>query len=278
MRFRRPPAVGVICLAALLVLTTPAHAKTRVDLGEDEVGLSDTLDRYREYRSWKARKNPLVDYAYARLCNVDSQHLESDIDGECSPPNGTVVLPGCDEDEPVMPLWRRTRVTVRSPWSNWEMRIGWACPDDLLPQLTRADFRRLTIEPTATHRQPGARGTVLVNKGIIGWVEPDERTFRTSLLDYGIDVVTWPVEYTWEFGDGHTLTTTSPGGPYPNRDVEHVYEQTGMFTVTLTTVWEGKYRVDEDEDHEWRAIDGTALTTATLAPFEVTELRGHLVG
>ena len=105
-----------------------------------------------------------------------------------------------------------------------------------------------------------------------------ERTFRTSLFDYGIDVVTSPVEYTWDFGDGQTLTTTSPGGPYPNRDVEHVYEDVGTFTVTLTTVWEGRYRVDEDPDHEWRTIDGTALTTTTLDPFEVTELRSHLVG
>ncbi|ASR56041.1 hypothetical protein [Cellulomonas sp. PSBB021] len=46
----------------------------------------------------------------------------------------------------------------------------------------------------------------------------------------------------------------------------------------VTTVWEGRYRVDEDPDHEWRTIDGTALTTTTLDPFEVTELRSHLVG
>ena len=277
MTSRRAVAAGFACVALLVATSVPAAAVWG-SVGDDEAVVGDIFKRYRQYRSWKSHKNPLVDYAYARLCNVDSQYLESDIDGECSPPNGTVVIPGCDEDEPVMPLWRRTRETISSPWSTWEMRIGWACPDDLLPPFEQAELRRLKIEPTATHRQPGVGGTVLVNKGIIGWVEPDERTFRTSLFDYGIDVVTWPVEYTWDFGDGHTLTTTSPGGPYPNRDVEHVYEQTGTFTVTLTTVWKGKYRVDEDEDHEWRDIDGTALTTTTLAPFEVTELRGRLVG
>ena len=278
MRVRPLIAVLILSSTAAFLVAAPAEARRRGDLGGDDVTLSDTLERYLAYRSWKAHADPLVDYAYARLCNVDSQHLESDIDGECAPPNGTVVIPGCGEDEPVMPLWRRTRVAVGSPWSQWEMRIGWVCPDDLLPQLTQSDFRQLKIEPTVTHRQPGEGGTVLVNKGIIGWVDPEERTFRTSLFDYGIDVVTWPVEYTWDFGDGQTLTTTSPGGPYPNRDVEHVYEDVGTFTVTLTTVWEGRYRVDEDPDHEWRTIDGTALTTTTLDPFEVTELRSPLVG
>lgn len=270
-------AVGA-CVALLVVTGPPPAAAIRGSVGGDEAVIGDRFRRYLLYRSWKAHKDPLVDYAYARLCNVDSQYLESDIDGECSPPNGTVVIPGCGDDEPVMPLWRRTRVAVGSPWSNWEMRIGWACPDDLLPAVTQEDFRQLKIDPTVVHRQPGESGTVLVNKGIIGWVEPDERTFRTSLFGFGIDVVTWPVEYTWDFGDGESLTTSSPGGPYPNRDVQHVYEQVGTFTVTLTTVWKGKYRVDEDEDHEWRSIDGTALTTTTSAPFEVTELRSRLVG
>ncbi len=268
---------SLLCLVLFFVTSAPAAAVWG-SADEDEVTVGDRFKRYQEYRSWRGDNDPLVDYAYARLCNVDSQYLESDIEGECSPPNGTVPVPECGEDEPVMPLWRRTRAAAGAPWSRWEMRIGWVCPDDLLPRLTQADFRRLSIEPTVMHRQPGEGGTVLVNKGIIGWVEPAERTFRTTLFDYGIDVVAWPVEYTWDFGDGQTLTTTSPGGPYPSRDVEHVYEQAGTFTVTLTTVWKGRYRVDEDDDREWRTIDGTAFTTTTLAPFDVVELRSRLVG
>jgi hypothetical protein len=278
-RFRHGSTV-VVALALLLGYATASSA-TRGDVDGDVVTLQDTVEGHARYRAFLSDATSpalqLAQYALAPLCNVDSPYLEPGIDGPCSPPNGTVPIPGCGEDAPVEPLWYRSRPTVDDEWTRWEMIVGWACPDDLLPVVTQEDLRKLKIESPEAHRQP-ASGDVLVNKPLIVYTEDVERTFRTSLFDFGIDVVAAPLEYTWDFGDGTTLTTTSPGEPYPSFELTHDYTQAMTATVTLTTTWEGRYRVDEDPDGEWRDIDGTAVTTTTLDPFEVIELRTRLVG
>jgi hypothetical protein len=263
------------------VLATPAWAGIGSDTDGDEAHLREIRDTYRQRDHDVSQPTPpelrLVEWAHAQLCNVDSPYLEPGIDGPCWPPDGTVPVPECDEDDPLEPLWRRSRLTVDSEWSRWEMKVGWICPDDLLPVVTEEQFRTLKILSPPPHRQP-ATGDVLVNKPLIVFTEDVERTFRTSLFGMGIDVVATPLEYTWDFGDGTTLTTTSPGEPYPSFELTHDYAEAMTATVTLTTTWEGRYRVDEDPDGEWRDIDGTAVTTTTLDPFEVIELRTRLVG
>lgn len=273
---QRVVALGVISTMAATVGAGAAHAQTF--LGDDKVVLSDAFKTSLEFRRWQADPDPRIAYARAPLCNVNSQYLTPEIDGTCAPPNGTVVIPGCGDDEPVEPLWRRTRPTPTSTnWSDWEMLSGWACPDDLLPPFSQEDFRQLTIKPLTAHRQPSGE-EALVNKPLIVYADAEHRTFRTDLFGFGIDVDVYPVEYTWEFGDGETLTTVDPGSPYPSFDVAHTYAEPLTARVALTTTWKGRYRVDEDPDHEWRDITGTALTTTPFAPFDVIELRSTLVG
>ena len=271
-------AAFVLAAAAAVVAATPTLASAKSQMGEDKVVLVDAFEGEQELRSWKAKPDPLKQYARAPLCNVNSEYLTPGIDGPCGPPNGTVQVPWCEGEAPVEPLWVRTRPTPTSDdWSLWQMRAGWACPDDLLPTLTERDLRRLTIEPLTAHRQP-AGAEALVNKALIVYAEPEHRTFRTSLLGYGIDVEVFPVAYTWDFGDGTVLETTEPGAPYPSFDVAHTYTQELTATVSLTTTWEGRYRVDDDPDREWRDIPGTAQTTTPFEPFDVIELRSTLVG
>lgn len=275
---RRMVAASVALVGALLAVVAPPAAATTGQLEEDEAQLSDAFTTNLDLRRWKANPDPLIGYARAPLCNVGSAYLAPGIDGECSPPDGTVPVPGCGDDAPVEPLWRRTRPSAATDdWSRWQMLSGWVCPEDLLPPFPQADFRRLTIAPLAAHRQP-ARDEVLVNKPLIVYADAEHRTFRTSLFTYGIDVDVYPVEYAWDFGDGETLTTTSPGNPYPSFDVAHTYREATSATVVLTTTWKGTYRVDEDPDGEWRDISGTATTTTTLDPFDVIELRSRLDG
>lgn len=158
------------------------------------------------------------------------------------------------------------------------MLSGWTCPVDLLPPFSQVEFRRLPIKPLTAHRQPSG-DEVLVNKPLIVYADAEHREFRTDLFGFGIDVDVYPVEYTWDFGDGTSLTTADPGSPYPSFDVAHTYgSEVAGTTVTLTTTWKGKYRVDEDAKRRWLDIEGTAFTTTTFDPFDVVELRSRLVG
>ena len=91
--------------------------------------------------------------------------------------------------------------------------------------------------------------------------------FRTqvNLIGETIDVVLRP-SYTWSFGDGAFLSTTDPGGPYPNGKITHIYSQPGIYPVLLTTTWNGSFTHNAVE----RAITGeikkvSALTITVVA-------------
>ena len=51
--------------------------------------------------------------------------------------------------------------------------------------------------------------------------------------------------YDIDWGDRTTPTTgaTSQGGPYPNGDLWHVYDNTGTYTVTVTQHWTATYNI-----------------------------------
>lgn len=68
-----------------------------------------------------------------------------------------------------------------------------------------------------------------------------------------------PIEYHWDYGDGTTRTTEVAGSSQSEFNVEtatsHQYEETGTYTVTLSTVYMGEYSLDGGQT--WIPIDGT---------------------
>ena len=74
------------------------------------------------------------------------------------------------------------------------------------------------------------------------------QTVTETMFGQQVTIVATPVEYRWDYGDGATLTTTTPGRPVDAFNVEtetsHQYTEPGRYTVTLTTVFEGTYQVD----------------------------------
>lgn len=82
-------------------------------------------------------------------------------------------------------------------------------------------------------------------------------TGSETLGDTTVEVEITPEQYEWSFGDGHELSTTSTGRPYPEEsDIVHTYEQSsaiadGTFDVVLEIVFAAQYRVttvEEDSD------------------------------
>ncbi|HEY3002411.1 MAG TPA: hypothetical protein VGJ44_08665 [Kribbellaceae bacterium] len=69
-------------------------------------------------------------------------------------------------------------------------------------------------------------------------------------VDRTVTVLTWPVDvranpssYTWSFGDGDEVTTTSLGAPYPDGDVTHTYRERGKVRISVTLNYDTWYRV-----------------------------------
>lgn len=62
-----------------------------------------------------------------------------------------------------------------------------------------------------------------------------------------------PVEFRWDFGDGTTRVTTTPGASQSGFNTEtatsHVFDETGRYEVTLTTIYIGE--ISDDGGRTW---------------------------
>jgi len=106
---------------------------------------------------------------------------------------------------------------------------------------TVRDERVVTFPSSPVHVQP--RGWTLVNLETNVYAEQ-------RYVDRTVTVLTWPVEvranpasYTWSFGDGDQVTTSSLGAPYPDGDVTHEYRERGKVTISVTLNYDTWYRV-----------------------------------
>jgi hypothetical protein len=81
--------------------------------------------------------------------------------------------------------------------------------------------------------------------------------------------------WAWTFGDGGSLDTTEPGGPWPDTSVSHVFAQPGSFSVTVTSTWRAWFTVDGLGPF---AVGGAPVVqTAPPLGVEVLQARAELV-
>ncbi|UNX55951.1 hypothetical protein MF406_06930 [Georgenia sp. TF02-10] len=134
--------------------------------------------------------------------------------------------------------------------------------------VTAQDLQRLPIAPGTVSVQPD-RGWVLVNIDTIVFTDAAPQVLDTVVLGTPVRVGVSPVDYTWDFGDASApVTTTVPGAPYPNHTVAHTYTRAAEgVSVGLTVRWSGQFEVNGSG--VWQPVQGTAVTSAVSAPFDV---------
>lgn len=143
-----------------------------------------------------------------------------------------------------------------------------------IPVLSQRQLRELPLPAGAAHVQPDS-GPLLVNMPTNVYVEAPTVTLRTTLLGQAVEVEATPMRFSWDFGDGETLTTTDPGAPYPDMRTTHTYTTTGTRKITLTTVYTARFRVVGDD--EWLPAQGTAQVQSVPIDVELIETRAVLV-
>ena len=160
-------------------------------------------------------------------------------------------------------------------WSAPEINSLMSCNDPSVVVFTAADFRALALVPSAIVVGPPG-GWLPVNMVNVVYTDATPQVIDTALLGQPVRVRATPVSFTWEWDDGASpLTTSDPGAAHPHHTVSHTYAKAGTYTVTMATQWSGEYSLDAGATYV--PIDGTATTTSTAAPVEVTELRSRLV-
>ncbi|MFE5291823.1 hypothetical protein ACFQ8T_06545 [Isoptericola sp. NPDC056618] len=211
----------------------------------------------------------------------------------------------CDDGEYALDALWVQRVRENGTYDDAEQLSEDECvsPADLARQAQR-EFKTMKIQAPEATVQGNPPMVVNVHYPAYTTAAPQDRT--VTLLGVPVVLRAEPTEYTWDFDDpysptGSTLTTTSPGRPWHEGDatpdqswVGHTYSQLGTpgenagtavddkgnvyrdgVTVSLTTTWQGRFRVQGTSD--WTDIPGTISTTSTTGPATVTEARTRLV-
>ena len=283
----RVPTVRLILTTAFVVAATVLGAVSPVR-ADDVVVTAPGDDRLHALafkasqaeRAWRAagvsEAERLDEYKRAARCDDDTDVEEPGIDQRCYVPPGIEITgPTCEDGPAIAPLWFRFRVSPQAAWSDWEMLVGWSCPEHLLPPVSIEDLRVLHIAPPDVAVQPNDE--LLVNKPAILHTLADAQAFDTEIAGFDVEIVAEPFAWDWAFDDGERLSTDVPGEPYPSFEVTHTFVTPDQGSVVrLTTSWRGRYRVAADPLHKWRTIDGRATTESSSEPFDVIELRTRL--
>lgn len=158
-------------------------------------------------------------------------------------------------------------------------------PAQVTAGMARAEVVKLVPRPAVGVAPPGGRS--LVNIQTIFWVatarDRDLGTVRLLNRDVGLRIHVQRVA--WDFGDGSSAETASPGPVYdgtrkPCRAAlcpgyfGHVYTGTGARTVTAQVTWSGEFRVDRGA---WQPIAGTVTGPVSSQDLTILEARSELV-
>lgn len=151
-------------------------------------------------------------------------------------------------------------------------------PDPIDPLSVATDLRDHLPVPDMTISANPDTGLVALPSWF--WIDGYDGAPISSSSTLGgvtVEVQIVPQRYTWSFGDGGAIETTSPGQPYPaESDIQHSYEQSslgagGAFAVTVEISFSAQYRVNSGA---WQSLD--AITRSFAGDYPVQQLQAVL--
>ncbi|MDX6281621.1 MAG: hypothetical protein QOH03_2692 [Kribbellaceae bacterium] len=147
------------------------------------------------------------------------------------------------------------------------VRVRVPRPEDVRWGEVLAESKNVLFPKLHVKVQPAGR--TLVNLDTIVYTD-ESRVYRQTVvvLGFPVDVEAMPMSYTWNFGDGASVTTTTPGRPYPAKDITHKYMKKGGVGLTLTTNYAARFNV---AGTGWQYVEGTVPITGPATVLQVRE-------
>jgi hypothetical protein len=143
------------------------------------------------------------------------------------------------------------------------------------PGLVARAMERLSWPSSELVIQP-PDGRTLVNFRTNFLTTNDEATTQSvTLLGQRVVIEARPSSYGWDFGDGTSSTTSTPGARYPDLDVTHRYLRKGAYAPSVSTTYVGRFRVNGGE---WQEIPGSLTVPGEAVDLQVIGARPTLVG
>ncbi len=148
--------------------------------------------------------------------------------------------------------------TVNPP-GDWSVQEGVLCltaaeqlPFDPAQLQAMVDdyFQRIPLPAPELNLAPADNAVVNLPE-IVSTTPPGQTTFTVDEAPFPTVTINATVSWEWDFGDGETLSTSSPGRPYTAADPElshyltHTYRSANAgWPVSVTAVWTATYTVD----------------------------------
>ncbi len=175
--------------------------------------------------------------------------------------------PACPAGLTAYTRWVKTRTT-------WTSAPKVVClsgpPTDTRPAITGAMVLRALRTVRLPHPTPSiqpARRT-LVNLDTIFSAPQAPLTRTVTLLGQRVTLRIRPTRWVWEYGDGHSATTTTGGAAYPNKTIAYRYQRAAKVQPRVSITWAATYRINGGAS---QPVAGTVTTTGPSALLRVLE-------
>lgn len=149
-------------------------------------------------------------------------------------------------------------------------------PPPTMPVVTQADFQKFALPAPRASVQPD--GWTVTGYPTNMYTDAHTTTINLTILGFAVRVRATPVSFSWNFGDGRSLSTTRTGAkiePGDSPAISHVYARSGHVRVVLTTHYTGQYSV---AGGAWLPIAGGASVTGAATPLDVYRYHRYRVG
>ena len=128
-------------------------------------------------------------------------------------------------------------------------------------------------EKTAATFVTAADGARRVVPGDLAVVETDG---TITLLGQSVDVEATPTSFAWHYGDGTSATTSTPGAPYPAKDITHNYTDAHITVApSVDVTYAARFRVGNGG---WQTIPETVTIPGPTSSLRISEATAVLSG
>jgi hypothetical protein len=141
-------------------------------------------------------------------------------------------------------------------------------------EMIASAFRRIPLPPSKLIVQP-PNGRTLVNFATNFYTETGPFTRAVTLLGQRVELDITPAAYMWNFGDGGSTSTSSPGAAYPDLEVTHTYLRKGRVSPRVDTTYTATYRVNGGPA---QPVPGSVTIAGGPVPLQVVTASPQLVG
>jgi hypothetical protein len=220
--------------------------------------------------------SPYREYRWASVCvPFDPQRSTA------APPDCSAARHCSDAAERVWQLWAQY-APPRSGWALLASRcFGRLAPPpaqtpkpQVTPGLVLNALREMGLPALRAHTQPEDK--TLVNFATIFYARPHSFVRTITLLGQQVHVEATPTSFAWHYGDGSSTTTSTPGAPYPAKDITHNYADAHVTVQTSVDVtYSARFQVGGGG---WQDIPETVTIAGPASALRISEATALLSG